>query len=283
MSIARSTDTQRNSKRTTQLNQKRKIDAADERQKENWTLEDIIVPLISFGEGVAARDATRSKWMTVIAAMLASDTPQHTLHHYMHKAAMEIEIELRNRQSAQLGSLCIDITVPVELEAEIERRIAVYLGKTDEMIMLSDSDPTKEEKKRFCDELYNVLSVYQAMAESLSCRGVPRYTHMLNATQALFFCIVNMSRELQSMLFQRRHRWRLPQHCSMRQESILDFMDVLKRLTPLYTSHVLNSDEYVDKLRKFVFWGSLEIDDLEWIDEEDDDAEDDTPDATNEN
>jgi hypothetical protein len=247
------------------LKQKRKIDASDEKQKENWSLEDIYAKLVDAAESVECRTASHEKWSNVVAIMLASNTPQNFLLHYMHKAAMEVEIELRNRTSAQLGSLHIDVTVPVELEAEVERRIGVYIQKCDVLTMLRDDDPTKEEHKLFCEEMFRVLNVYQAMSESLSCRGTPQYTNMIDATQALFFCIVHMSRELQAMLFQQRHRWRLPQHCAMRQPCVLDFMNVLRKLTPLYTSHVLSSAEYVDKLRKYVYWGSLEVDDLEWI------------------
>jgi len=218
-------------------------------QKDEWTIWDIFAPMVEKSESEAAR----AKWMTVPAVMLLGDTQRYVFHHYMHKAAMELEIDLRNRQSAQLGSLHWDVRVPTELDAEIGRRMDAYVERRD-----------ADNAEQGCDDLLRILSVYQAMSDSLSCRGVPEYSQMKEACQALFFCMLTMSPELQAMLFQSRHRWRLPQHVPLcGNTAVLEFMAVLKRLTPLYISDAIDAREYVHKLRQYVLVGSLELSDTE--------------------
>ena len=260
-----STNSRRRNKRTHDDDDDNNNNSNTREQGEEWRLEDIFTPLADIGQTEASNKHARAKWHNVVSVMLAGNTPRYILRHYMHKAALEIEIELRNRDSAQMGSPHIDIHDPLELQAEIERRMSVYFAKLEAVKSAAPDDA--EERREECEETYRVLQVYSAMAETLACRGVPDYSKMLVTTQALFFCLVHMSRELQATLFKATHRWRLPQHVPITdRREISDFMFVLRTLTPLYTGGVLNSNEYVDKLRKFAFWGSLEIDDLEWTD-----------------
>lgn len=203
----------------------------------------------------------RTRWMTVPAVMLLATTERYVFHHYMHKAAMELEVDLRNRQSAQLGSLHWDVRVPTELEAEIGRRMNFYVDK-------------RSEGEEECEDLFRILSVYQAMSDSLSCRGVPDYSRMKEACQALFFCMLTMSSELQTMIFASSHRWRMPQHVPIR-GTALDFMTALKRLTPLYIDDTIDARQYVHKLRQYVLVGSLELSDNDDEEEEGDDDDND--------
>lgn len=224
------------------------------------TLGDVLVPLADYGQTPASILHARKRWLSVVAAMLTCRTPSHVLLHYVQVAAREVEIELRNRQSARLGSLYFDISVPVELECEIERRMNAYI----------ESAPGDTH-----DEMLRVLKVYQAMSEVLSGLGTPDCSNMVDELQAMFFCIVHMSRDLQSLLFASTHRMRLPQHLPVGRDEGLRFMEVLRLLTPLYTSKRLDSAQYVERLRKFVFFGSLELDcDADTNDNEDETTSD---------
>jgi hypothetical protein len=233
-------------------------------QREEWVLEDIFTPLVN----LEATEMERTRWMTVPAVMLRATTERYVFHHYMHKAAMELEVDLRNRQSAQLGSLHWDVRVPTELDAEIGRRMNFYVDKRKEVEAAGGDENVADN----CEDLFQILSVYQAMSDSLSCRGVPDYSRMKEACQALFFCMLTMSPELQTMVFASSHRWRMPQHVPIR-GTALDFMTALKRLTPLYIGDRIDARQYVHKLRQYVLVGSLELSDQEDNDDDDDEEE----------
>ena len=229
-----------------------------------WTLNDVIVPLADYGQTKTSIDHARNRFQTVVFAMLSCAAPRHVVLHYLQAAAREVEVELRNRPSARLGSLYFDLSVPVELDGEIERRMNVYIEKAEE---------------RDCSELLRVLNVYQAMSEILAGRSSPDCSQMLDECQALFFCIVHMSRDLQALLFAREHRSRLPQHLPMTRAEGLRFMEVLRLLTPLYTGERISSCKYVTRLRNFVFLGSFDVEGVSdnegGVDEVDDNDNDD--------
>lgn len=259
-------------------NRRNKRKNNNETAEDKWKMGDLICSLADYGQTESSRNHTRECLMTVVTAMLSPDTPGFVLHHYMHKVATEIEIDLRNRETSQLGARHIDLKIAAELEAENYRRVAVYLDRRQEIIDAPDrEDPVVAESQVFCDELYSVLCVYQAMLDSLTCNGSPDYKKMIEAAQALFFCTVHMSREFQALLFKEKHRWRMPQHGPMKQQKARALMAVLNQLTPLYTSHVLSSEQYVDKLRRYVFFGSLELDDLQIEEDEEEEDEEEVP------
>lgn len=246
--------------------------AAAAAKTRQWKLSDVLVPRADYGQTCDSVRQARHCWQSVVAAMLLGSSPRHVVLHYMQVAAREIEIELRNRQTARLGSLHFDIAVPAELDGEIERRMNVYIDRRQ--TTLEEQDGREAE----CDELLRVLNVYQALSELLSGRSTPDCAGLLDECQAMFFCIVHMSRDLQALLFARQHRSRLPQHVPMARADGLRFMEVLRLLTPLYTGEQLNSRQYVERLRKFVFCGSLELD---GVDEDENSNTTPTPTKTN--
>lgn len=245
----------------TRRKNKRQRDSDDE--QETPTTSEVLLELADTGQTPTSRDVARARWNNVAAVLLATDVPSRILNHYLHKAAIEMELALRNRESATIGAVYADIHIPMELDVEIERRLDRYMSVREQLEQTPEAE--KEEVEIECTELLCTLKVYQAMSSLLSCNGSPQYAAIRESAQALFFCLVHMSRELQAMIFLHKHRWRLPEHVGITDRSAIGrLMEVLQLLTPLYTSGVLKAHEYVDKLRKFVFWGSLEIDDLEW-------------------
>lgn len=256
---------------TRSTKRKRTTDALDDKQNHSEKIAEVLNKQWDEGISGDARNVARSRWHSVAAVMLMEDTPLDVLNYYMHKAATEIELAMRNRDSASLGAVDADIQIPIEIDTEIERRLDQYMKQCEQLEECRSNDSYRPEDiamtEHECKELLHTLKVYQAMSNLLSGRGSNELVgELIVPAQALFFCLVCMSRELQAMMFSRQHRWRMPGHVAVvDQDAICQFMTALKTVTPLYTANIFDAQDYVEALRKFVFWGSLELDEfLDW-------------------
>jgi hypothetical protein len=199
------------------------------------------------------------KNVSVERVLLADSVPQHVLRHYLRLVAQIIETDLRNRlETARAGSVCTDMRLPIELDAEIMRRvdqqIAMQHANTDRE--KRDLPPATQREIDIAAENYRALRVFQRLADLLADRGneLEPFDDP-DAAVALFFNTLHISRTLQATLASRRARTRMPDHAPMEREAMRHFRPFLGALSERYARRELFIDEYLECLRRFVFCG----------------------------
>ena len=192
--------------------------------------------------------------------LLADRVPQHVLRHYLRLVAQIIECDLRNRlETARPGSVCLDMRVPVELDAEILRRV-------DQQIALQHANVDREKRDlppatpheiELANENYRALRVFQLLADLLADRSAELQLLVddVDAAVVLFFNTLHISRMLQATFASRRSRTRMPDHAPMERESMRHFRPFLGALSEKYARRDIFIDEYLETLRRFVFCG----------------------------
>jgi hypothetical protein len=184
---------------------------------------------------------------------------QHVLRHYLRLVALVIESDLRNRtQTARPGSVCNDMRVPIELDGEVERRVDQQLVQRDS---LTDREkrfmpPATQHEVDAVADGWRTLRTFQLLANLLSDRACEVFIDDTDSAIAVFFSTAHVSRVLQSVISSQRSLLRLPDHRPLSQESTRLLFPFLRVTTESYRRFEIFTDEYVDRLRRFVFYGT---------------------------
>ena len=201
---------------------------------------------------------------SVERVLLDDAVSQRVLRYYMRQVALVIETDLRNRpETALAGSVCNDIAVPIELSCEVERRVVRQCEQEATLVDWEKRDmpePTPAQRREAAEN-YRSLRAFQTLAELLSGRVPELVIEDSTAALALFFSTVPVSRTLQALLGARRVDGvaaRMPDHTPLAPLAMRNLCRVLQLLTPQYRSHALSTDEYVARLRDWVFLGVVE-------------------------
>jgi hypothetical protein len=225
----------------------------------------LFAPLLDAATRSGCIEANRYKACSVERVLLCAQPQprQHVLAHYLRLVAEVIETDLRNRlQTAQAGSVCNEMRVPIEIDAEVLRRADEHCELVNglrDRHKKSLPEPTQRERD-VVDDNYRTLMMFQLLSVLLSDRlsgneeGVT-VTDDNEAALALFFSTMAISRSLQAVLCSERSLARLPDHRPIRRSDMAMFMRVLQTHTERYRARALLINEYVDLLRQYVFWG----------------------------
>lgn len=195
----------------------------------------------------------------IARVLLAPRVSQTVLKHYLRLVAVTIETDLRNRfETARPGSVCVDMRVPIELGAEIMRRVdqqlAIQNDNTDRH--KRDLPPATQHALDFVNDNWRALRVFQSLADLLADKSSEVLIDDTEAALALFFNTLNVSRTLQIMFASDRSRLRMPGHMPLDRESMRLFRTLLARQTDRLNRREIFIDDYLVELRRLVFFGT---------------------------
>lgn len=200
----------------------------------------VLEPLLSNETLVGLQRGQQLQQQNVVAAMLNEKPTRNVLVYYMRECARELEQELRSRPCAQVGALETDCGVPLELNAEIERKVDALVNNTS------------DEGDRAHEDLLSVVNMYQQLANLLENKHSE--LRDVQTAQSLFLRTLCISPALQALVAHKENTRRLPNHFALPSAEYVRLMRHLEQFTTFSTIQT-PIEKYVKIIRKFYFNG----------------------------